>query len=737
MLLLSLAASFQIQSATPAAADAYADSATRALVTAARAARERNERLVTRYQVTASQRLGIGLTALSRDRMLYRQEVVVRIDWRRDAVSTLEVVGAREGVPIAMRGDQVPESLEGDVRDLVFDPASDYLRVTGLTAGEDEGFIHPLRAGSESDYRFAIGSRTVIGLPSGQQVRLVALEVTPRRADWRLMSGTLWFDEDSHGLVRLAFRPARPFELQRDLADDEKDDVPGWLNARGEVKFITLEYALHDNRWWLPRHVAIDATGSVGSWLNAPFRIERTYRDYEVEGGMPPDPASAFIPAGRRADERRDLDGERIDSLRRAARECAREARERRNDTETAEQRRVRIRAEIAACRTDSDTNLTVVVPEDSLALISSAELGPPILAMGDLLTEDELLAMRDAIQGLPDRPWERRVELPRGVSSLLRHARYNRIEALSLGAAARIDFGKLRLDGLARVGVADGIPNGELALVREPIGARLAIGAYRRLAAANPEVRPFGVINSTMALLAGRDDGEYFRTRGVEFTFDRTGSTSWSARLYHERQDGADVETRVSLPRLFDGQRSFRPNITVQPATQSGAAVGLRFTRPVSRTLTLGAEAALDAATGDYEFGRGAVTVRAHLVPDGPIAASLEMAAGTSTGPVPTQSLFYLGGAATLRGYDGGVASGDAFWRGRLEVGNAFPAARLIGFVDAGWAGDRQRFGEGTTLLGAGVGASFLDGLIRVDLARALRGPTGTRLEVYVDGAL
>ena len=214
MLLLSLAASFQIQSATPAAADAYADSATRALVTAARAARERNERLVTRYQVTASQRLGIGLTALSRDRMLYRQEVVVRIDWRRDAVSTLEVVGAREGVPIAMRGDQVPESLEGDVRDLVFDPASDYLRVTGLTAGEDEGFIHPLRAGSESDYRFAIGSRTVIGLPSGQQVRLVALEVTPRRADWRLMSGTLWFDEDSHGLVRRASRRAGPCELQ-------------------------------------------------------------------------------------------------------------------------------------------------------------------------------------------------------------------------------------------------------------------------------------------------------------------------------------------------------------------------------------------------------------------------------------------------------------------------------------------------------------------------------------------
>ena len=35
------------------------------------------------------------------------------------------------------------------------------------------------------------------------------------------------------------------------------------------------------------------------------------------------------------------------------------------------------------------------------------------------------------------------------------------------------------------------------------------------------------------------------------------------------------------------------------------------------------------------------------------------------------------------------------------------------------------------------GVGGSFLDGLIRIDVARALRAPTGWRLHLYLDGVL
>src|SRR5690606_36235046 len=156
-----------------------ADSATRAFVAEARAARERNELLVTSYRVRASQRLGIGIRALTRDRMLWRQELVADIHWRRDSVSTATVVGAREAAPIAVRGDNVPGSLRGDVRELIIDPASDFLKVIG--ADDDEGFLYPLRTGSEHDYRFALGYLTEIGLPDGRRVRLVALRVTPRR----------------------------------------------------------------------------------------------------------------------------------------------------------------------------------------------------------------------------------------------------------------------------------------------------------------------------------------------------------------------------------------------------------------------------------------------------------------------------------------------------------------------------------------------------------------------------
>jgi hypothetical protein len=732
--LLPVVLSLQVQAAHPVPADAYADSATRALVTAARAARERNERLVTGYTATASQRIGLGLSALSRDRMIYRQEVVARITWRRDSVSSIEVIGAREGAPIATRGDQVPASLRSDVRDLVIDPGSDYLRITGLVGGED-GFVYPLRDGAEALYRYAITGRTVISLPTGQQVRLVALAVTPRSADWRLMNGTLWFDEDTYGLVRLAFRPARPFELQRDLEDD--DDVPGWVNARGEVNFVTLEYGFHENRWWMPRHVAIDAIGSVGSWLNVPFRIERTYDDYTVEGGTPPDPASTFQPAGRIRDERQDLDTAALDSLREEVRQCVRAVRTAPDTAASRQGGREARRAAIAECRAGADSNLTVIVPTDTLALLTAPALGPPILAMGDVLTEEELLGMRDAIGALPDRPWERRLELPRGLSSLLRHARYNRIEALSLGTAARLDLGRLRVDGHARIGLADGEPNGALSLVREPIGRRLALTAYRRLAAANPEAHPLGVINSSLALLAGRDDGEYYRTRGVELTLDNTATGAWRVRLYHERQRRADVETTASLARLFDGARTFRPNLVAAPATQSGASLALRASQPLSRSVAVGASVTLDAATGDFDFGRGSLTLRAHVTPGGPLAGAFTLAAGSSTGTLPPQSQFHLGGVASLRGYDGGVRSGDAFWLARAELGNAFPAARLIGFVDIGWAGDRRAVGQGSALVGAGIGASFLDGLIRIDLARGLRSPTGTRLEVHVDGAL
>lgn len=724
----------------PLPADAYADASTRALVTRLREARNRNERLVTSYTATAKQRIGMGVRALSRDRMLYRSEITARITWHRDTNSTVLVMGARQGIPIAFRGDQVPEDLDDLAADLVLNPAEDYLRLLG---DDEDGFVYPLRAGGERDYRYATGDTTTISLPTGQVIRLVALKVTPRRADWQLINGTFWYDLDTDGLVRAVFRPARPFEFKRDVDPEDRDDAPGWVNPGGEVKFITLEYGLYENRWWMPRYVAMDAVGTWGEWLNAPFKIERVYEDYEVEGGTPPVEGSPFRPAGTierpKREDRTDEEWRQFtDSLRAAREACADSARA--SVTETGDRqadRRAR-RVAVRVCwRGRSHENLAVLIPDDTLSLMTSPELGQPILAMGDLISEDDIRALRESIRQLPAGPWDTRVTLPDGIGSVLRTVRYNRIEGPSLALNGRLDLGPVRARGSARLGAADLVPNLELQFLRPAPSVRYGLRGYYRLAAANPDTRPFGAINTVMAFVAQRDDGQYYRALGAEFTAENANAGWWSGRLWVQQERPVEVGTDVSVPHLFNGDRLFRSNIIADSATQVGAALTFRGTRTLSHSITLGGETRFDGATGDYRYGRGAATARLFITPEGPLAGAVAFTAGTSTGPVPVQSQFYLGGAATLRGYDGGVLRGTAYWHGRAEVGNSFPAARVTLFSDVGWAGDRADFGRGRALVGAGVGVGLLDGLVRIDFAAGLSTPKGFRVEFYLDGIL
>ncbi|HKP30211.1 MAG TPA: BamA/TamA family outer membrane protein [Gemmatimonadales bacterium] len=763
MLALSIAVLFAFQSrdttkvAIPS--DSYADAATADLVTRARAARERNERLVTSYTAIAKQRIGVGIRALSRDRMLYRNETVARIKWNRDSASSVEVIGAREGIPVVKRGDQLPEDLDFGVRDLVINPAEDVLRFIG--GDDDEGFIYTLRKGGEQDYKFALGDTTTITLQNGKRIQLLALKIIPRRADWKLMSGTLWYDQETLGLVRAVFKPARPFELQRDLSAEDKEDVPKWVNVTAEVKFLTLEYGLYESRWWMPRYMALDASGSMGSWLNVPIRFERVYEDYEVEGGTPPDPESKFIPAGtlRRYTDRdfRDttitdpaLHKAQVDSANKAMRSCIDSVSKRMDKVEEEEEnrpgntpqsrreKRIEMRREMRHCwRSDEDSTLAVIIPKDTMGILNSPELGQPILQMGDLISEDEIRGLGDAIGKLPAPPWDPRAQLPDGAMSILKHARYNRVEALSLGADATLDLGPAQLKGNARIGIADWVPNAELTLVRTAPTLRFGVTGYRRLAAANPDTRPFGAINSSMALLAQRDDGQYFRTLGVEGFIENPNSGWWTLRAYHEKQTAAEVETQASLPHLFNNENTFQPNIIADTAIQTGAQLTLRGHKALSYTLALGGETTVEGAFGDFDFQKYSATARFYVTPAGPLAGGLTVSAGTSGGIVPIQSAFFLGGPATLRGYDGGVMAGSAYWLGRAEIGNSFPAFRLTAFSDIGWAGDRSLFSTGKAKIGAGLGGSIMDGLIRMDISHGFSKPTGWRFDFYFDGIL
>ncbi|MGH7646048.1 MAG: BamA/TamA family outer membrane protein [Gemmatimonadales bacterium] len=140
---------------------------------------------------------------------------------------------------------------------------------------------------------------------------------------------------------------------------------------------------------------------------------------------------------------------------------------------------------------------------------------------------------------------------------------------------------------------------------------------------------------------------------------------------------------------------------------------------------------------TGTFDFWRAAMTLRGSAPLTGRLVGALELAGGMSAGTLSVQSQWYLGAPGSLRGYAGGTAKDEAFWRVRADLATAFPGARVVLFGDAGAVAPRDDLSAGVSLASAGIGASLLDGLFRVDLARALRPPTGWRVEFYVDGVL
>jgi hemolysin activation/secretion protein len=109
--------------------------------------------------------------------------------------------------------------------------------------------------------------------------------------------------------------------------------------------------------------------------------------------------------------------------------------------------------------------------------------------------------------------------------------------------------------------------------------------------------------------------------------------------------------------------------------------------------------------------------------------------AAGYTAGTVPTQRLWYLGGAQTVHGHAAGAASGDAFWMARGELSKGSPLLRPAVFADVGWAGSRTDWARSPQRIsGAGVGFSAVDGLVRFDVSRGIEGARKWRVDLYID---
>ena len=132
--------------------------------------------------------------------------------------------------------------------------------------------------------------------------------VEPRRADFNLVAGSLWFDAESASLVRATYKPGRPYNLAID-DPGESDDVPGFLQPiEAEIHYITVEYSLQELRYWLPRRFAFEGEARLGSFLRIPITIEWSVGSYLVNEAETDLLATGELPDGWQRQENLDED---------------------------------------------------------------------------------------------------------------------------------------------------------------------------------------------------------------------------------------------------------------------------------------------------------------------------------------------------------------------------------------------------------------------------------------------
>ena len=710
---------------TPALlASAFRDARARDLLTRAREARLRHDSSLTGYEANAYERIsvGMGFKRIGRDRLLMRAERAANVRWQRGKGAMINVTGQRSAMPM-LEGIGDADIDIGSINDVPYYPGRETLWVgSGLAkadVSEDE-MIHPLATGAEAFYTYASGDSMSFQLPGGGRIELRELHVRPRQPKWNVAVGSLWFDASSAQLVRAVYRMAQEMDflaVAKEVdGEDPNDEIPIWVRPmitpmKGQITAITVEYGLHEGRFWLPRSQTLEGDARV-SFMRIPVKLEQRYSYVSVNGTDPmPELAIAVMDTAS-------------DSVSRAARR-----QRRRTECQVGTER---IRTE------DRDNNalrVLVRIPCDTIALAKSPELPKSIYEEGETLFGS---AERDALvdMALTLGAQSEFSPQPLSFSYGLALTRFNRIEGLSTAIGVDQVLGRgYTAHALFRLGIAGLSPNGELSLSRTDGRRTLSIGAYRRLAASNDWGDPLGFSSSVSALLFGRDEGFYYRTLGGELRSEKHDGLIRTWRLFAEHHTNATVQTEFSVAHP-GGVRGELTNIDAVNGTIVGLGLGHHSSFGLDphgfRALT---DIKLEGGTGTFDYARGSFQTTLSRGLFRAIDGALTLGAGTSAGALPIQKQYFVGGVQTVRGQRAGAAIGDAFWLTSGEIGTRAVGIRTILFADLGWAGPRDSFSTpGRPLSGAGVGVSFLDGLIRLDVAKGIYPEKAIRTNLYLE---
>jgi hypothetical protein len=701
-------------------ASPYSTPAVQQLVERAMARRRTSDSAVADYQATIRYRLSvaIGRSVWARAPATAVEEQVARVQWQQPNDLRVDVLGRRfrsrrrglELSSIWARPWFVPRGVDDSVR--IF---SSRFPATGA--------LHPLASAGPEWYRYTVTGDLTVTPAGGGALRLICVQVTPRRTGPALIVGQMWIDSASAQVVRLTFRYLGTALWVRPEDGPEGPDSAKARRLNSRVSRLVnvdadLEYSLQEGRFWMPYRQVIAGTVRIPvvSDLVIPFQATTTFEDYTINAGRPIVFELPLLDEmGLSRDSVRKLRRARVDSIRAARR------RQLGGSPDS-------LRAWDYAGRWHGGRYELHRPPNATLDRYDqwpdSLSLEPDQSDARRIREAEEELArlaamLPDSVTGQASRGF--------GYERLSDALRYDRVQGLSVGLGYRVRAPGLRfadLYGTVRYGFSDDRVTGRLTLVRDAPGGRLSVGAYRDVAGVDP-ISPGHTLGSTLnALFVAHDDGDYVLAEGGAIGFETSLTTGLDleAGLRVERETSVRREAKSAVNDLVGGDGQLSPNPPVDPGTYGGATVRLTHVGAVRWGLTADVLGNADHTTGrlfgDLRLDAG----------DG-LGATLRVKAGIATSPTLQQTLFRLGGQQTVRGFEYGTLRGQAFWAAQLDVAPFRGRLRPVAFVDAGQTADPSDLFSSTALAGAGVGLSMYGGALRFDLSHSLTPDTGGKV--------
>lgn len=624
--------------------------------------------------VTFLAQVGEGFT--EPPRVVKADEIAVEVYWGAPDRSKQVLVGRRDSTLL-------PTDISYH-RDHLAVILNNFPSIIRLGDGDEvQDVAHPLSEAGLATYDYAIVDSLTLRLGPGRTIDVIQVRVRPKDPSRPAAVGAVFLDRQEAQVARMSFSFTRAA-----LKDRQLEDVS-----------VVLDNGLVDGRFWLPRRQTIEIR-RTGTWLDFPVRgiirgrweVCCVETNVGIEDRMLSGPEIVSVgPAQLRAYP---FGGAILDSLPPDVR-----------------------------APTDEETR---AVQEEARRLVRQEALQR---ARSTALTA-------------------------RGVSDFVR---VNRVEGLALGAGLTRRLGRgVFLGGSARWGVDDEELKWTLGLgVRRASGAGVSLDVHRRYAEAGDEVERSGAVNSFAAQEFGSDYTDPYDARGLTVTADLAPwrGVRWSAGLTAERQGALGIVAAPSRGRYertipataLDELRLVLAAERPTALAVLGSELRARVEARVGVTRLEGSDSLWQrpylrlhhAATAERPFGRQRLALRwqggALLAADGRHAP---------------QQLLYAGGPVSAPGYlfheIAGTATGAlrAEWRAPApfvpiplgRFGRAPGSVTLAPFVSLAGTNGRGAFAYDPSsslpraprrglFPSVGLGGLFLFDLLRVDVARGLRG--------------